>query len=380
MLKKGQLIMLRLVFAAVAGVFAALLAVSVIHAQPAPEGQIAFVSERDGDRDIFLINADGTDERNLTNAEGRDERPVWSPDGRYLAYVSERDGNPEIYVMDMETDELINVSNDEAWDTNPAWSPDGDTLLFNSTRDSRWQMYTVKRDGSDLQRLVELDGSTYASAWSPDGELIAFTWGNGYSDPDTYNAAMLTVVNADGSNVRELAPMDAEFPRVTWSPDSRQITYNAYDADIPFDANLLSTWSFIYNLDDDSVTPVFQPDETSYRGENSDVTSAQWSPDGEWMSFSVGEYVGDRIGFATYALEVGAQDARQILGETAGADWSPDSQWLAVISDGWLYVTDPRTGDATLLADEGRNYSPAWRPAASEQILWEPTLDGALLS
>lgn len=372
--------MLRLVFAAVAGVFAALLAVSVIHAQDVPNGEIAFVSNGDGDTDIFLMNADGSNVRNLTASEGSDERPAWSPDGRYLAYVSERDGNREIYVMDVESGENINVSNHEAWDWNPQWMPDSETLMFNSTRDVRWQMYTVRRDGSNLQRIIELEGGTSAAALSPNGEMIAFVWTNGYSDPETYNAGMLSVINVDGTNLRELTPMDAEFPSIAWSPDSRQIAYNAYDVQIPVDSYLDSTWSFIYDLDTDTYTPVYQPNDQSYRGPFSDVTAPRWSPDGNWMSFSVGEYVGSRIGFALYVLDPNRQRARQLIEAPRGSDWSPDSRWMVVASEGKLYLIDPRSGDTTLLVEEGNNSTPVWRPERSEQVLWEPSLNGDLIS
>lgn len=369
MIRKGQVMIARLAFAVVAGVSAALLAVSVIHAQSAPEGEIAFVSNREGNEDIFLMDADGSNVRNLTNAEGDDSWPVWSPDGRFLAFTSDRDGNDEVYVLDVASGEAVNVSNHEGWDQNPSWSPDSERLLFNSVRDGRWQMYTVNRDGTDLQRLAELDGSTYASRWSPDGSPIAFTWTNGYSDPDTYNAAMLSVIDADGTNVRELVPMDAEFPRVEWSPDSRQIAYNAYNAEIPLDPSLDSTWSFIYNLDDETVTAIYVPDETSYRGEFSDVAGARWSPDGAWLSFLVGEYVG-RVGFAAYVLDPNRQRARQLLPIGRGLTWSNDSRWIVLASDNSLYLANPRSGDTTLLMEDA--YAPAWRPAVTERLLWEP--------
>ena len=64
-----------------------------------PGNDIAFSSTRDGNWDIYVMNADGSDLTRLTNATGADLAPAWSPDGRSIAFTSNRDGNAEIYVM-----------------------------------------------------------------------------------------------------------------------------------------------------------------------------------------------------------------------------------------------------------------------------------------
>ncbi|MHC4335208.1 MAG: TolB family protein [Planctomycetota bacterium] len=61
--------------------------------------KIAFVSERDGNSEIYVMNADGSAQKNLTNNPASDEAPNWSPDGKMIAFASFRDGNYEIYVM-----------------------------------------------------------------------------------------------------------------------------------------------------------------------------------------------------------------------------------------------------------------------------------------
>ena len=74
------------------------------------QAQIAFVSERDGNPEIYVMNADGKNQRRLTNNRADDWSPSWSPDGKRIAFISDRDGHPrrripglftsEIYVMD----------------------------------------------------------------------------------------------------------------------------------------------------------------------------------------------------------------------------------------------------------------------------------------
>ena len=65
-------------------------------------GQIAFSSDKDGDFEIYLMNADGTSLRQLTENEGVDYPSSWSPDGRKLAFISDRTGTSEIFVMEID--------------------------------------------------------------------------------------------------------------------------------------------------------------------------------------------------------------------------------------------------------------------------------------
>ena len=62
--------------------------------------EIAFESFRDGDFEIFVMDADGTNVRQLTANEDYDYRPAWSPDGKQIVFISDRYGDKEIFVMD----------------------------------------------------------------------------------------------------------------------------------------------------------------------------------------------------------------------------------------------------------------------------------------
>jgi hypothetical protein len=96
-----------------------------------PDGRkIAFVSDRDGNSEIYVIHADGSEQRNLTRQPASDSHPSWSPDGRKLAFVSRRDGNAEIYVMNADGSELRNVTRTPSDDLDPAWSPNGRAIAF----------------------------------------------------------------------------------------------------------------------------------------------------------------------------------------------------------------------------------------------------------
>lgn len=85
--------------------------------------KIAFTSERDGNREIYVMDADGGNPVNLTHNKAKDNSPSWSPDGTQIAFSSDRDGNFEIYIMNADGSSPINLTKNLASDTAPSWSP-----------------------------------------------------------------------------------------------------------------------------------------------------------------------------------------------------------------------------------------------------------------
>ncbi|HEV3137133.1 MAG TPA: hypothetical protein VGZ26_04500 [Pirellulales bacterium] len=109
-----------------------------------PDGsQIAFASSRDGDFEIYVMQADGSQPRRLTESPGLDIRPAWSPDGRQLAFTSMRDGNYEIYVMNADGSGVRRVTNHPERDDYAQWHPDGKQLLTISERDGAFDLYLL---------------------------------------------------------------------------------------------------------------------------------------------------------------------------------------------------------------------------------------------
>ena len=165
-----------------------------------PDGEkIAFVSERDiyGNREIYVMNTDGTNQINLTNnsggswkksySYGYDGSPSWSPDGTKIAFVSSRDGNREIYVMNVDsTGKIEHLTRG----ISPCWSPDGTKIAFEAYH-NRMQIYVVNADGTGKSKLL-VNG--YSPSWSPDGTKIAFLRSCGMEASSVY------VINADGTN------------------------------------------------------------------------------------------------------------------------------------------------------------------------------------
>jgi len=146
-----------------------------------PDGsKIAFASQRDGNPEIYIMDADGKNQQRLTENNVDDWQAAWSPDGTKLAFISGIDGNWNIYVMDLSNgappapEAIMQLTFHSAKDSFPAWSPDGTEISFTSTRDGVEELYLMNADGTYQRRITENDALDDQSAWSPDGTKIAF--------------------------------------------------------------------------------------------------------------------------------------------------------------------------------------------------------------
>jgi TolB protein len=164
------------------------------------------------------------------SARGDVQTPAWSPDGRKLAFVSERDGNAEIYVMNADGSGQENLTRQPASDSHPSWSPNGRKLAFVSRRDTNSEIYVMNADGSGLRRLTRTPRDDRGPAWSPDGRAIAFVRTKCVPSPPCATAygTYLYVVNADGSGLRRLTTVRGHALTPSWSADGKTIRYGGY--------------------------------------------------------------------------------------------------------------------------------------------------------
>ncbi len=129
--------------------------------------------------DIFLMNVNGSDVENLTNSNGYEKFPQFSPDGSFLIYQGWQKGKMDIFFLGLLDKNTINItrnlhSNDILSHGN-SFSPDGQSIVFSSDRDGNRNIYTMKINGDDLQQITFNGLDDYEPIFSPDGESIIFT-------------------------------------------------------------------------------------------------------------------------------------------------------------------------------------------------------------
>lgn len=214
----------------------------------AGEGTIAFVSDRDGDPEIFTVAPDGSGLQQITANSAWDTEPAWSPDSTKLAFSSNRDGDDDIYIKTLSGPGVTNLTNaGSGRDVQPDWSPDGKTIAF--VRDS--DVYLVSSSGASAP--VKL-GPGLSPSWSPDGTKIAFV-----RDGDVH------VMNPNGSGSAPLTVgLMADLP--DWSPDGSKIAVESTAGE--------GGESRIAVMDSDGSDVVVLP------GEGEDFAPS-WSPDGQ---------------------------------------------------------------------------------------------------
>jgi Tol biopolymer transport system component len=273
---------------------------------------IVFVSWRDGNGEVYAMDADGSAPRNLTQNPAKDVRPAWSPDGRRIAFVSRRDGNKEIYVMNADGSGKRNLTRDRASDDDyPTWSPDGRKLAFFGGRVPPWgSLYVMNADGSGLRRLTRNPRISRGHfVWSPDGRTI-------------YVGRYL--VSTDGSGSRML-PYITLTP--VWSPDGRRIAFTRTPRPRPGPGPCCdATPKDIYVMNADGSGTRRLTHNAGYNAEPA------WSPDGRKIAFSSTRDGNREI----YVMNADGSNQRNLTRNPAKdvrPSWSPDGRRIAFVSD-----------------------------------------------
>jgi TolB protein len=233
--------------------------------------QIAFVSGRIGDKEIWVMDYDGANQhqithlnsisltprwspdttriaftcyvpfRGVTSAQiciysaasnrliafprfrGTNSSPAWSPDGQQIAFMSSLNGDPSIYVAQADGARLHRVTFGAGVATSPAWNPKtGKQMVFVSDRTGDPALYLSDADGSNTQKLDLPDmGYVIDPAWSPNGQLLAFSWRRPSGNYDIY------VMDIVSRQLVELTKDEARNERPSWAPDGRHLVFES---------------------------------------------------------------------------------------------------------------------------------------------------------
>ncbi len=194
-----------------------------------PDGRrIAFVSNRGGSWQIWVLRSDGSGARRLTSHAEPVGGPSWAPGGEWILYYVATAAGSRLFRVAAAGGEpaalLEDVSEDGLSDYRPSLSPDGTRLLFDrhAAGSTDHDLYVRDLASGELEVLAPAPGYDSDARWSPDGKRIVFHSdrdGSRRFDTDVY------VVAADGGGLRRLTRGGGAYP--AWSPDGARIVYVA---------------------------------------------------------------------------------------------------------------------------------------------------------
>jgi Tol biopolymer transport system component len=352
-----------------------------------PEGrEIVFTSGRDGNFDIYVMNANGGDQRPLTRTPSTERSPAWGwqvgppstassgggstvavapstpiapaqagPRDTQIAFASDRDGDFDIYVMDGDGSNVRQATFNEAEDDAPTWSNDGRLIAWTSNAGGSFNLWVMNADGSDQRQITNHSANDRDPVWSPDGSQLAFT-SDRDGDPEIW------IVNADGGVAQQITNNGEALDLApAWSPDGTRLLYYSDK----------SGGREIFLLDLASGSEIQLTSNNVYDGQ------PDWSLNGTQMVFAAtrspqgnGEpeiYISDAS-----LLDANGDNATQLTDNPFLDDdpaWSPDGRQIVFESnrnghlDIWIVNADG-TGELQLTRDPSNDRSPdrIWKP------------------
>jgi dipeptidyl aminopeptidase/acylaminoacyl peptidase len=327
-------------------------------AQWMPDGARLLFPASLGAGSLWTVHADGGRLARLTGDLSA-QLPRLAPDGGQIAYLSEKSGNPELWLWDVAEGRDRQLTRLGARINAFAWSPDARAIAFAAMRDGSFDVWVVSVADAAVRRVTSGEGYEVSPAWTPDGRHLV------YVRPDDRWVDHDIMMVAVGGGEPRLVVSDrgwfdygtigtrSTFGAPQVSPDGRQLLFRS----------VRSGWINYW------VAPVAGGEPRPLAAEAADQSDASWSPDGRWVVFA-----SNRDG--THDLRVVAATggtARVLVPVASGVAgnpaWSPDSRRLA-----YTLSTPTRPADLFVVPLEGGESRQLTfsQPEATERALVTP--------
>jgi len=182
-----------------------------------PDGsRIAFISDRDGTTDVYVMAADGSHQVRLTRTEEQEGKPSWSADGKAIRFATFEKDASRIYSVDREGRSVTGIGRVPG--RGGMISRNGKRVFYSLGTWTEVQLMKSDLDGSNARQLTDGKSVVWSPRWSPEGKRIAFT------GRDAERQTHIYLMNADGSSLRQLThfdPADGRAQSPAWSADGR---------------------------------------------------------------------------------------------------------------------------------------------------------------
>jgi len=267
--------------------------------------QIAFVSSRNGSKELWVMDYDGAGQRPLTLLRTISLTPRWSPDSSRIAFTCFMPANglvsAQICMYSLDAGKVLGFARFRGTNSAPAWSPDGTQIMFSSSMQGNPELYVTDTSGNRPKRLTFANGASTSPAWNPKtGQTVAFV-------SDRGGIPKLYLMNFDGTNVTELdLPDKGYLIDPAWSPNGQLLAFSWRRPDGNYD---------IYVMDPASRQIV---EITRDAGRNE---RPSWAPDGRHIVFESTRSGSRQI----WVMLADGTQPRQLTttGNNESPNWSP---------------------------------------------------------
>jgi Tol biopolymer transport system component len=198
--------------------------------------------------DIYTAKTDGSDLHRLTNYGVYTAEGVISPDGKKVVFTSLKDGDLDIYTMNIDGTDVRRLTTTPGYDGGPWWSPDGTKIVYRAwhptdtalvsyrdllaqrlVRPNLMELWVMNADGSNQRQITHLGGANFGPSWTPDGKRLIFS--SNYRQPRSGNFDLF-LINLDGSGLEQVTTETSFDGFPMFSPDGQHIVWasNRHDA------------------------------------------------------------------------------------------------------------------------------------------------------
>jgi Tol biopolymer transport system component len=324
--------------------------------------------------EIFAASAkDGGDAVRVTRAYARDGQITWSPDSKRIAYISERNGNGQLFLYDFTTNTETQLTSDKLNDAAPKFSPDGKSLAFVRDR-KELRVFDVATKQDRVVATGYLEDSQRTLVWAPDSKWIA------YGALSTKAFRNVFAVPVSGGEARAVSSLPNGFiSTISWSPDGTYLLFNSSQrtedallarVDLTLRTPKFREDQFRDLFKDEPARPTAQPERPRDNAAPSDakkdekkpveivfenirqrasslatgvnVISQTISPDGKTLLLTA--VAAERLNLFTWSLDELSREpavARQITSTPTGksnAQFTPDSKEVYFLENGRISI------------------------------------------
>jgi TolB protein len=186
------------------------------------ETKLAFVSNRTGNKEIYIADYDGHNIHAVTRNGSINMSPAWAPDGNSILFTCFRRRNPDLYQVHLATGRISLVSSETGLNAAPDWSPDGSRIALMMRGKGDSDIYVINKDGSNRQKLYGSWANEASPSWSPDGKQLAFV-------SDRSGTPQIYVLDVRTGGTRRLTYQGGYNSSPVWSPRGNSIAYVGRD-------------------------------------------------------------------------------------------------------------------------------------------------------